>query len=82
MALSALFIGGTGIISTEAARRAVADGVEVTLLNRGRSTKRPVPDGARVLHADVRDPESVRAALGDLEFDAVVEFTAFTPEHV
>ena len=82
MALRALFIGGTGIISTEAARRAVAEGVELTLLNRGRSSARAVPDGARVLHADVRDPESVRSAVGDLEFDAVVEFMAFTPEHV
>ena len=82
MALRALFIGGTGIISTEAARRAIAEGVELTLLNRGRSSTRAVPDGARVLHADVRDPASVRSALGDLEFDAVVEFMAFTPEHV
>src|SRR4051812_27392769 len=82
MAMRALFIGGTGIISTEAARRAVAEGVELTLLNRGQSSTRPVPDGARVLHADVRDPESVRSAVGDLEFDAVVEFMAFTPEHV
>ena len=82
MALRALFIGGTGIISTEAARRALAEGVEVTLLNRGHSSVRPVPDGARVLHADARDPDAVRAAVGDLEFDAVVEFTAFTPDHV
>jgi len=82
MALSALFIGGTGIISAEAARRAVAEGVELTLLNRGRSSTRPVPDGVRVLHADVRDPAAVRSAVGDLEFDAVVEFMAFTPDHV
>lgn len=35
-----------------------------------------------MLRADIRDPESVRSALGDLEFDAVVDWIAFTPEHV
>ena len=32
--------------------------------------------------ADIRDPSSVRDAVGDLEFDAVVDWVAFTPEHV
>ena len=35
-----------------------------------------------MLTADVRDAEAVRAALGDNEFDVVVDFLAFTPEHV
>ena len=82
MSLKVLFIGGTGVISTACAARAVADGLELYLLNRGTRAGRPVPPGATVLQADVRDPASVRAALGDLEFDAVVDFVAFTPEHV
>lgn len=77
-----LFIGGTGIISSACSRRAVDLGWDVTLLNRGGTTARPVPEGARVLTADVRDPASVREALGDEEFDAVAEFVAFTPDHV
>ncbi|PPK92489.1 nucleoside-diphosphate-sugar epimerase [Kineococcus xinjiangensis] len=80
--LKALFIGGTGIISSACSQRAVEAGLDVTLLNRGGTTTRPVPEGARVLHADVRDPGSVRAALGDEEFDVVADFVAFTPEHV
>lgn len=77
-----LFIGGTGIISTSSGRRALEQGWDLTLLNRGSSTTRPVPDGAEVVVADIRDPASVKAALGDREFDAVVDFVAFTPEHV
>jgi nucleoside-diphosphate-sugar epimerase len=35
-----------------------------------------------VLQGDVRDPESVGKALDGLDFDAVVDWVAFTPEHV
>ena len=78
---SILFIGGTGVISTAAAERAVALGHRLTILNRGRST-RPVPEGAEILTADVRDASAVRAALAGREFDAVADFITFTPEQV
>ena len=74
-----LFIGGTGVISTAAAERAVALGHRLTILNRGRST-RPVPEGADILTADVRDASAVRAALAGREFDAVADFITFTPD--
>ena len=76
-----LFIGGTGVISAACSRLAVERGLELFLLNRGH-TDRPVPDGATVLRGDVRDPASARAAIGDRTFDAVVNWVAFTPEHV
>lgn len=76
---SILFIGGTGVISTAAAERAVALGHRLTILNRGRST-RPVPEGAEILTADVRDASSVRAALAGREFDAVADFITFTAD--
>ncbi|GGB95590.1 SDR family oxidoreductase [Cellulomonas carbonis] len=78
---SVLFIGGTGIISSACTRLAVERGLDVHLLTRGESD-RPVPDGVTVLRGDVRDPASVRDALGSREFDAVVDWVAFTPEHV
>jgi nucleoside-diphosphate-sugar epimerase len=77
-----LFIGGTGIISSACAEQAVAAGFELFLLNRGRNTVRPVAEGAQVLISDVRDPQSVRAALAGREFDVVVDFLAFTPDHI
>ncbi|GAA1036395.1 SDR family oxidoreductase [Virgisporangium ochraceum] len=77
-----LFIGGTGIISSACARVAVESGADLVVLNRGSTTTRPLPAGATVLNADIRDPASVRDALGDRTFDAVVDWIAFTPEHV
>jgi len=81
-ALKLLLIGGTGVISSATTRLAVERGLDVTVLNRGSSATRPLPEGAELVRADVRDPASVRAALGDREFDAVVDWVAFTPEHV
>jgi nucleoside-diphosphate-sugar epimerase len=77
-----LFIGGSGVISSASSRLAVTRGIDLYVLNRGTSHDRPLPPEATVLRADVRDPAAVRAALGDLEFDAVVDWVAFTPEHV
>jgi nucleoside-diphosphate-sugar epimerase len=82
MALRILVIGGTGIISSAVTRLAVERGHDVTVLNRGSSATRPLPEGAEVVQADVRDPDSVREALGRREFDSVVDWVAFTPEHV
>jgi nucleoside-diphosphate-sugar epimerase len=41
-----------------------------------------VPAEATVLRGDIRDPASAKEALGDLEFDAVVDWVAFTTQHV
>ncbi len=81
-ALKVLFIGGSGQISSACAQRAVDLGIDLHVLNRGRTSARPLPAGARRLEGDIRDPASARSAIGDREFDAVVDFVAFTPEHV
>ncbi len=80
--LTALFIGGTGTISHAVSELAVQRGIDLTILNRGESTWRPAPAGAGVLRADARDPSSMRAALGNREFDVVADFVAFTPDQV
>ncbi len=77
-----LFIGGTGIISSACSALAVERGIDLTLLNRGETSKRAVPEDARVVHGDIRDPVTVERALGDETFDVVVEWIAFTPEHI
>ena len=76
-----LFIGGTGIISSACSPLAIEQGIDLYLLNRGKS-HRGTPAGATVLNGDIRDPASVRAAIGDLTFDAVVDWIAFTNEHI
>jgi nucleoside-diphosphate-sugar epimerase len=80
--LRVLFIGGTGIISSACARVAVAHGIDLAVLNRGRSTNRPLPAGVTTLVADIREPRSVREKIKDLDFDAVVDWVAFMPEQV
>ena len=81
MSLKILFIGGTGLISSACSPLAIEKGLDLYLLNRGKAP-RAVPEGATVLHGDIRDPASVKAALGDRTFDAVVDWIAFTPEHI
>ena len=79
--MKVLFIGGTGIISSACSQLALAKGIDLYLLNRGQSM-RATPQGAKVLHGDIRDPASARLALGSLQFEAVVDWVAFTPEHI
>lgn len=79
--MKVLFIGGTGIISSACSQLALDRGIELYLLNRGQSA-RPAPRGAHLLHGDIRNRGSVQSALGDMTFDAVVNWIAFTPDHV
>lgn len=80
--MKVLFIGGTGTISYSCSKLAIEKGFEVSLLNRGKSTLREPLDGADLIYADIREPETVRQALGDRRFDVVVEFLAFNPDHI
>jgi nucleoside-diphosphate-sugar epimerase len=81
-ALKVLFLGGSGVISSACSALAVRRGIDLTVLNRGKTGIRPLPPEVRSVQADVRDPAAVRAAIGDADFDAVVDWLAFTPEHV
>ncbi len=77
-----LFIGGTGIISSACSQLVLERRHELYLLNRGQTTKRSVPAGAKVLHGDIRDRTSARAALSNHKFDVVVDWIAFTTDHI
>jgi nucleoside-diphosphate-sugar epimerase len=78
--LKVLFIGGTGKISATVSQQVLAKGDELYLLNRGRQSRNP--PGSRSLKADINDSRAAPAALRNLEFDAVVDWIAFTPEHI
>jgi nucleoside-diphosphate-sugar epimerase len=78
-----LFIGGTGLISSACSKLAVARGHELFLLNRGTSRKYHVPEGAKVITADVRaQPERLGSLLAGHDFDAVVDFIAFNTDDI
>lgn len=76
--MKVLFIGGTGIISSACSQLAVERGIELYLLNRGQTSRRPVPEGAEVLIGDIREPVTVLDAIGDMTFDVVVDWIVFT----
>ncbi|MCB0250793.1 MAG: SDR family oxidoreductase [Anaerolineae bacterium] len=80
--MKVLFIGGTGIISSACSELAAREGIDLYLLNRGQTVDRPAPIGATVLFGDIRDRASSEAALAGHNFDAVVDWIAFTPDHV
>jgi len=78
-----LFIGGTGLLSSACSELAIARGHELLLLNRSVSTKYPTPRGATVLHTDVyADEAHLAGLLAGHQFDAVVDFIAFTPKDI
>jgi nucleoside-diphosphate-sugar epimerase len=79
--MKALFIGGTGLISTAVSRLVVERGIELTLLSRGRR-QAFAPPGVRQVTADIADAAAVRSALGAWTFDVVVDWIAFAPEHI
>jgi len=79
--MKVLFIGGSGIISSACTPLAVERGFDMTLFNRGQSF-RQIPDGVRVIHGDIRDSQSAARLLKDESFDVVVDWIAFTPEHI
>jgi nucleoside-diphosphate-sugar epimerase len=80
--MKVLFIGGTGTISSACSQLCVEREMDLYLLNRGQTTARPVPEGAQIFTADIRDTRAVKNILGNQNFDVVVDWIAFTPEHV
>lgn len=79
--MKVLFIGGTGVISSACSHLAVERGIDLYLLNRGQ-TSRLAPPAANPVHADIRDHTAVESALAGYTFDVVVDWIAYTPEHI
>ena len=80
--MKALFIGGTGTISTAIVRRLVNElNWEVWLINRG-NRKSVVPEGAHQIIADINNEAAVLKAIDGMMFDCVCEFIGFTREQV
>jgi len=76
--MKALFIGGTGTISSAITRQLLEQGCELYLINRGNRNDE-LPAGVRILQADINDEDRVAQLIEELEFDVVADFIAFTP---
>jgi nucleoside-diphosphate-sugar epimerase len=82
MKRTALFIGGTGTISTAITQAlAAGDQWDLTLLNRG-SRNTVVPEGVSTLRADISDEAAVSRLLEGRQWDCVCDFIGFVPEQV
>lgn len=79
--MKALFIGGTGTISTAISAKLLQDGHELWLINRG-TRNAVLPAGAHIITADINDEETVARHLEGLAFDVVADFIAFTPDQL
>ena len=78
----ALFIGGTGTISTAITRKVAKDGEwELWLLNRGNRSE-VLPREVGIINADINDEEDVLRKLEDTEWDCVCDFIGFVPAQV
>lgn len=79
--MKALFIGGTGTISTAITEMLAQQGCELYLINRGNRNDE-LPAEVKVLQADIKDEARVAELIADLEFDVVADFIAFVPSQL
>mgnify|MGYP003688336577 FL=1 len=77
--MKVLFIGGTGNISTPSSRLAVAKGMDLYLLNRGKA--KVDIKGAHSIIGDINKPNELEE-LKKHEWDVVVNWIAFTPDDI
>lgn len=75
--MKALFIGGTGTISSAITRLvAQTPGWELYLINRGNRNDE-LPEGVKTIVADINDEARVAEAIKDMQFDVVCDFIGF-----
>ncbi|MDR2576113.1 MAG: NAD-dependent epimerase/dehydratase family protein [Treponema sp.] len=90
--MKALFIGGSGTISSAISRQVLDLGWELYLLNRGNRNNeinaKGKPGKLVEINCDIRTDSvetihrKLKSASGGQNFDVVADFIAFTPEHV
>lgn len=79
--MKALFIGGTGTISSAITRLLLDQGCDLYLLNRGTHND-TLPAGVKIIKADINDEEYVSSLIENMEFDVVADFIAFAPSQL
>jgi nucleoside-diphosphate-sugar epimerase len=76
--MKALFIGGTGIISTAVTKKIAENPKwELYLLNRGKS-KAEIPENVKTITCDINDAGEVKRKIDGMTFDVTADFISFT----
>ena len=78
--MKVLFIGGTGNISTEVSKLCVQNGIDLYLLNRG--NKKGLISGCKEITADISNFTKTEIVLRNHDWDAVVNWIAFTKNDI
>jgi UDP-glucose 4-epimerase len=77
MGLNVLVTGGAGYVGSATSALLVQQGLRVTVLdNLSRGHRQAVPEGARVLVANIGDAECLEHVFSEGQFDAVMHFAA------
>ena len=80
--MKALFIGGTGTISSAITRLvAQTPGWELYLINRG-NRNADLPSNVKTIIVDVNDEDAVADAIDGMQFDVACDFIGFVTEQV
>lgn len=79
--MKALFIGGTGTISTAISRQLIEDGWELYLINRG-TRNNILQSCVSCIEADINDEKVVAKKLEGMSFDVVCDFIGFVPSQL
>ena len=78
--MKVLMIGGTGLISTAVTKRIIEQKMDLYLMNRGQ--RKHDIHGAKFITCDINDEACVNQVLSDQYFDVIVDWIAFTVDHV
>lgn len=79
--MKVLFVGGSGIISTQVSRLAIEKGIDLYVLNRGNKNNK-LPEKVKILQGDIHNKNEIKQLLKDMYFDSIVSWISFTVDDV
>ncbi len=79
--MKALFIGGTGTISTAISKQLAETDWDLYVLNRGNRNS-VLPKNVKYITADINDEKGTAEKLKDFDFDVVCDFIGFVPSQL
>ncbi|AIO19200.1 NAD dependent epimerase/dehydratase family protein [Candidatus Izimaplasma bacterium HR1] len=79
--MKVLFIGGTGVISTEVSKLAIKKKIDLWIFNRGKNNTK-LPKKAYAIRADINNIDEMKRKLEGTMFDVVVQWISYTVDDV
>jgi Nucleoside-diphosphate-sugar epimerases len=80
--MNVLIVGGTGVISYAVVTEALKCGMNVTCINRGKNKTQKLNSKVKVIIADYRNYNQIKALLIDKTYDVVIDVLCFKKEDI